>query len=190
MHRKQTKLFILTALVFASCFYIRSTVLAEPLALERLTKEDRILILSAHPDDEAIGCAGIIQEALDKEAKVKVAYLTNGDHNQLAFIVYEKRLVFRKGEFIHMGEVRRKEAVRAMSSLGLSLEDIIFLGYPDFGTFVMFTRYWKSSKPFKSLLTRINKVPYPENFSFGASYVAENILSDIKFIFVYLRKML
>lgn len=180
MHRKQIKLFILTTLVLTSYFYICSSVLAEPLALERINKEDRILILAPHPDDEAIGCAGIIQEALNKKAKVKIIYLTNGDHNQLAFIIYEKRLVFRKGEFIHMGEVRRREAIGAISSLGLSLEDITFLGYPDFGTFTMFTRYWKSPKPFKSLLTRVNKVPYPENFSFGSSYLPENILSDLK----------
>lgn len=180
MYRKQTKLFILTALVFTSCFCIGSSVSAEPVALEHINKEDRILILAPHPDDEVIGCAGIIQEALNKKARVKIIYLTNGDHNQLAFIVYEKRLVFRKGEFIHMGEVRRKEAISATSSLGLSLEDIIFLGYPDFGTFTMFTRYWKSPKPFKSMLTRVSKVPYPENFSFGSSYLPENILSDLK----------
>lgn len=148
--------------------------------LDPIRREDKILILAPHPDDEALGCAGVIQEALRRKAQVKVMYLTNGDHNQLAFIVYEKRLVFRKGEFIHMGEIRRKEAVKAMSLLGLKEESLIFLGYPDFGTFAMFTRYWQAKKPFKSLLTRLNKVPYPDNFSYGKYFVPENILSDLK----------
>lgn len=149
-------------------------------ALEPVVKNDRILILAPHPDDEAIACAGVIQEALKKGAKLKIVYLTNGDHNQLAFIVYEKRLVFRKGEFIHMGEVRRQEAQKAMAGLGMNQEDLIFLGYPDFGTFAMFTRYWASPKPFKSLLTRMTKVPYPENYSYGRDYIPQNILSDLK----------
>ena len=76
-------------------------------ALEPIKKTDRILILAPHPDDETIGCAGIIQEAVSKGAEMKVVYLTNGDHNQISFIVYEKRLTLRTGEFIHMGQVRR-----------------------------------------------------------------------------------
>jgi len=145
-----------------------------------IRKGDRVLILAPHPDDETIGCAGIIQEAVRVGADIHVAYLTNGDHNQAAFIVYEKRLTLKKGEFIHMGEVRRKEAIKAMKLLGLNEKNLIFLGYPDFGTFAMFNRYWQSSKPFKTLLTRISSVPYKENLSFGAPYKGESILNDLK----------
>jgi len=148
--------------------------------IEPIKKDDRILILAPHPDDEAIGCAGIIQQALSVGAQVKVVYLTNGDHNQVAFIVYEKRLTLKKGEFIHMGKVRRKEAIKAMKLLGLNEDNLIFLGYPDFGTFTIFSRYWQTKKPFRSLLTRISSVPYKENLSYGAPYVGESILNDLK----------
>ena len=94
-------------------------------------KTDRVLVLSAHPDDETIGAAGAIQKALKAGAAVKVVYYTNGDNNEPAFSIYEKRLTFRKGEFLYMGEVRRQEAVSAMSYLGLSSKDLIFLGYPE-----------------------------------------------------------
>ncbi|MCM8797385.1 MAG: PIG-L family deacetylase [Candidatus Omnitrophica bacterium] len=150
--------------------------------LDSIEKDDRILILAPHPDDETIACAGVIQNAIAKGAQLKVVYLTNGDHNQLAFIVYEKRITLRKGEFIHMGRVRRKEAIAAMRLLGVNEKNLVFLGYPDFGTFSIFARYWKSEKPFKSMLTRISKVPYKENFSFGSAYKAENILKDIEAI--------
>jgi len=148
--------------------------------IEPITKGDRILILAPHPDDETIGCAGIIQQALSAGAQVQVVYLTNGDHNQIAFIVYEKRLTLRKGEFIHMGEVRRQEAIKAMALLGLDENNLVFLGYPDFGTFVIFSQYWQETKPFKSLLTRISSVPYKDNLSFAAPYKGESILSDLE----------
>lgn len=148
--------------------------------IEPITKGDRILILAPHPDDETIGCAGIIQQALSAGAQVQVVYLTNGDHNQIAFIVYEKRLTLRKGEFIHMGQVRRQEAIKAMALLGLDENNLVFLGYPDFGTFTIFSQYWQETKPFKSLLTRISSVPYKENLSFAAPYKGESILKDLE----------
>lgn len=149
-------------------------------AIEEITKADRILILAPHPDDEALGCAGIIQKALKAGADLHVVFLTNGDHNQLAFIVYEKRLVFRKGEFLHMGQVRRKESIEAMRILGLPQERLIFLGYPDFGTMAIFKNYWNAPRPFKSLLTRVSAVPYKEDFSFGKPYIGESILYDLE----------
>ena len=152
---------------------------AEP-ALEPIGRDDRILILAPHPDDETIGCAGVIQRAVAAKADIRIAYLTNGDHNQVAFIVFEKRLTFRKGEFIHMGEVRRSEAIKAMRLLGVSEKNLIFLCYPDFGTFTIFNQYWGEGRPFRSLLTRIDSVPYKENLSFGAPYKGESILNDIK----------
>ena len=148
--------------------------------IEAIKKSDRILILAPHPDDETIGCAGVIQQALKAGSEARIVYLTNGDHNQFAFIVYEKRLTFRRSEFIHMGLVRRQEAIDAMRLLGLGQDKLTFLGYPDNGTFTIFSRYWQAKKPFRSLLTRISRVPYKTDFSFAAPYVGESILNDLK----------
>ncbi len=166
---------ILCILISAAC--AASATEAE---IPPFTKDDRVLILSAHPDDETIGSGGVIQKAIKAGAAVKVAYYTNGDNNEPAFIIYEKRLTFRKGEFLHMGEVRRQEAVSAMSYLGLGNKDLIFLGYPDFGTMAILTQYWGNTKPFKGFFTRVSKVPYPECLSQGAPYVGESILKDMK----------
>jgi len=150
--------------------------------LEPFKKTDCVLILAPHPDDETIACAGVIQQALAAGADVRVAYLTNGEHNELAFIVYEKRITLRQGEFIHMGEVRRQESIAAMKSLGLSEDRLIFLGYPDFGTFTIFREFWRTGRPFKDILTRISTVPYKEDFSYGAPYTGDSILADLKAI--------
>lgn len=148
--------------------------------LEPFKKNERILILAPHPDDESIACAGIIQKALSAGAQVKIVYLTNGDHNEYAFIVYEKRIIMRQGEFIHLGKVRQQESTRAMKFLGLSEKDLVFLGYPDYGTFEIFCKYWAATaKPFRDRLTRISSVPYKDSPSYGAKYYGENILSDL-----------
>ena len=152
--------------------------------LEPFKKGERILILAPHPDDEAIACAGVIQKALVAGAQVRVVYLTNGDHNELAFIVYEKRITMRQGEFIYLGKVRQQESIKAMKFLGLSEKDLVFLGYPDYGTFEIFCKYWQTApapaaKPFRDRLTRISSVPYEENPSYGSKYYGENILSDL-----------
>ena len=74
--------------------------------------EDRVLILSPHPDDEAIGTAGVIQRALKQNAKIRVVCYTNGDSNQLAFIVYEKRLTFKKAEFLPVFQDPQRRVMR------------------------------------------------------------------------------
>jgi LmbE family N-acetylglucosaminyl deacetylase len=144
--------------------------------------EDRVLILAPHPDDESIGTGGVIQRALAAGARVKVVCFTNGDNNELSFIVYEKRLTIRKSEFLHMGEVRAKESVDALKLLGLDRSDIIFLGYPDFGTMRILVEYWGNTRPYRSWLTRVNKVSYADAMSVNAPYVGESILKDIKSI--------
>jgi len=149
-------------------------------AFPELTSQDRVLVLAPHPDDEAIAVSGVIQRCLQNDIPIKIVYFTNGDNNELSFIVYEKRLVFRKNAFVYMGEVRRKEAIRSMAYLGLKKEDLVFLGYPDFGTMEIFMRYWDPKRPFRSMLTRVTSVPYHDSFSFGAPYAGQSIVNDLK----------
>jgi LmbE family N-acetylglucosaminyl deacetylase len=180
---KRKFLIIFLLVLLAGCARTRhpgSAVWPEIPALEPFNEGERVLILAPHPDDETIACAGVIQQALGAGAKVRVVYLTNGDHNELAFIVYEKRLTVRSNEFVHMGNVRRQEAIKAMQFLGLSEGDLVFLGYPDFGTFNIFSQYWQVKKPFRDRLTRISSVPYKDSPSYGAVYCGESILKDLK----------
>lgn len=148
--------------------------------MQEFHNNDRILVLAPHPDDEVMAAGGIIQKALKAKARVKILFLTNGDHNEPAFIIYEKRLTMRQGEFIHMGQLRRKESIEALNKLGLAEKDCVFLGYPDYGTMEILLKYWGDTKPFKYILTRISKVPYPNCLSPGAPYVGESILNDME----------
>lgn len=145
-----------------------------------LSDRDRILILAPHPDDEAIGTGGIIQRAVGAGIPVKVVYLTNGENNELAFLVYKKRPILGSAGLLKMGELRRQESLGAMLSLGLKESQLVFLGYPDFGTSEIFTKYWGETRSFKSILAHVTAVPYPEAFSYRSSFKGESILNDIK----------
>jgi len=147
--------------------------------MPEIQASDRILILAPHPDDEAIAACGVIQKSLEAGSKIKVVYLTNGDANQLSFMVYEKKLVVFPKQFVYSGELRREESIAAMKALGLTEDDLVYLGYPDFGTLEILYKYWGKSDAYKSPITHYSKVPYQECLSPGAPYKGESIINDL-----------
>lgn len=144
------------------------------------TEQDRVLVIAPHPDDESIGMAGVIQQALKAGARVKVCLMTYGENNEFSFIVYERRIVLKPKEFLRLGEVRHHESLDAMALLGVAPENLIALGYPDYGTLEMFLRYWGDVKPFRSMLSRVRAVPFEDALSPKSPYVAESVLMDLK----------
>jgi len=147
--------------------------------IEKITLADRILILAPHPDDEVIATAGIIQESLKLKAKVKVVFLTNGDSERNPNI-YLKNLPYSNNTFLLLGELRRKEAIDALNKLGLSENNIVFLGYPDAGTLNILLSHWDVSNPYKNNLTKSTFVPYKECYSPGSIYIGGSILNDLE----------
>jgi LmbE family N-acetylglucosaminyl deacetylase len=145
-----------------------------------LNSEDRIMVLAPHPDDESIGCGGVIQQAVAMKLPVRIVWLTNGDNNEWSFIFYRKRLVLMPSACRQMGEVRHHEAVAAAKVLGVDTNQLAFLGYPDFGTLTIWYRHWANRPPFESLLTKVSKVPYADAYRPGTPYKGEEILRDLE----------
>lgn len=145
-----------------------------------LEPHDRVLVAAPHPDDEILGCTGIIQQAVRMGLPLRFVFLTYGDANQWSFIVYRKWPVLDPEDVISMGNVRHDEAVTAASVLNVPPEHLTFLGYPDFGTEDILYAHWGDNPPYKGLLTRVREVPYKNALSPGASYKGEEILKDIK----------
>ena len=142
--------------------------------------EERLLVLAPHPDDEAIGAGGLIQEAVELGIPVKVCFLTMGDNNELAFMFVRKHPVVMPGAVRRMGETRLGEAREAARKLGLDpAKDLVFLGYPDFGTLRIWNDHWRDVTPLRSMLTRATAVPYPEARTPGAAYAGEDVLEDL-----------
>jgi LmbE family N-acetylglucosaminyl deacetylase len=84
-----------------------------------LSDHHRILILSPHPDDDVIGCGGVIRKAVLSGSKVKVVYLTDGRFGNSSYS--EEELV----------KVRKKEAMSSLAVLGC--DDAVFLDNHDMG---------------------------------------------------------
>lgn len=144
--------------------------------------QDRILILAPHPDDEVLGCGGIVQEARKHNIPLKIVFLTYGDNNEWSFLVYRKHPVVMPKAVRSMGLVRHNEALEAAKILGVPLEDLIFLGYPDFRTLDIWYSHWGDRPAAESMLTHVRAVPYDNAFRPGAPYKADEILSDLKTI--------
>ncbi len=142
--------------------------------------DDRILILSPHPDDEILGTGGVIQRALAAKAQVKIVFLTYGDFNIWSFTVFKKRPIFFPGSMRAMGEVRRQEAINASHVLGLDKSNLLFLGYPDHGTLNIWCYNWNNAKPFRSGLTKARGVPYKDAYHVDAPYAGNSIVADLK----------
>jgi LmbE family N-acetylglucosaminyl deacetylase len=150
-----------------------------PTASVVLNEHDRVLVLAPHPDDEVLACGGVIQQAVALGLPVRVAFFTYGDFYEHSFIVYKKRPVLTPKGVEGMGEIRHGEAVAADSTLGVSKDNLRFLGYPDFGTLEMWYAAWGDSPPVKGLLSRATVVPYQDAVRPGAPYKGEEVLKDL-----------
>ena len=73
-----------------------------------------IMVFGPHPDDETMIAAGRMRAALNSGASVKIVVVTNGDAGGVS-----------------VGLMREGESVAAAQVLGLTEQDVIFLGYPD-----------------------------------------------------------
>ncbi len=144
-----------------------------------LTNTDRIMILAPHPDDEVIACGGVIQKAAGLGIPVQVVFLTYGDNNEWAFMLYRKHAVIAPSAVRQMGLIRHDEAVCADGILGLSTNSLVFLGYPDFRTLALWTRHWGDRRACESMLTRATAVPYANAYRPGAPYKGEEVLHDL-----------
>jgi len=141
-------------------------------------KEDHILILAPHIDDEVIATGGVIQQAVGVGAQVEVVYMTNGDDNFGSVITEDKTLSTTPDDFVALGERRIQEGKNATKVLGLSENNLIFLGYPDKGlTPMLSTNY---SAPYTSISTRFNYNPYQGTYHPKQTYTGANVVGDLQ----------
>ena len=81
-----------------------------------------LLILAPHPDDESLGCGGLIAEACARGQPPTVAVLTDGTMSHPNSRAYPSD---------RLRMVREAEAVAATALLGLPRDRLSFLGYRD-----------------------------------------------------------
>jgi LmbE family N-acetylglucosaminyl deacetylase len=85
-----------------------------------LLAERGLLVIAPHPDDETLGCGGLLAWAAERGCLVHVVFLTDGERSHP-----DARVDLRR--------IRRGEALLAATRLGLLPQNISFLGLPDAG---------------------------------------------------------
>ncbi|TQI71416.1 LmbE family N-acetylglucosaminyl deacetylase [Gramella sp. Hel_I_59] len=82
----------------------------------------KVIIVAPHPDDESLGCGGLIAHLATQNAEVSVLFLTNGDAS------HPNSSKFPQNK---LGKLRKSEAINACKILGVKEKNLIFLNASD-----------------------------------------------------------
>jgi LmbE family N-acetylglucosaminyl deacetylase/protein-L-isoaspartate O-methyltransferase len=82
----------------------------------------KVMIVAPHPDDESLGCGGLIAQLRAQNAEVSILFMTNGEASHPNSIVYPPN---------KLAELRKREANRAAEILGVKEDRLIFLNAGD-----------------------------------------------------------
>lgn len=107
--------------------------LSSAFAQDTPNRSESIVVFAPHPDDEVIGCAGIIMQALARGARVTVVDITSGDGFDAAAAGLTHKKVDQVGpdDFFALSRLRQTQSRNALEILGGKSGDLIVLGYPD-----------------------------------------------------------
>lgn len=87
-----------------------------------LSLTDNTVIIAPHPDDEVIGCAGLIQVLVERGTPPHVVIMTGGEGSHRGCCeVSEERIIAE----------RRQLALKVAGLLGIPIPHVHFLDYPD-----------------------------------------------------------
>ncbi len=140
---------------------------------------DRVLIVAPHPDDESVGCGGLIASAMAVGAAVQVVYVTNGDaFRTAAQKLFSERSVPGK-DYEKLAQMRQREAVAALARLGVDGSHAVFLGYPDRGIDRLWLQNWSPADPYTSRYTKTDHDPYGGSLRAHAPYAGRALLDDL-----------
>lgn len=87
-----------------------------------LVTPNKVLIVAPHPDDEVLGCSGLIQRLLNEGKQIDVVILSGGGKSHAGCCNMDESILI---------ESRRNLSRKAAEILGLPIENLHFLDYPD-----------------------------------------------------------
>jgi LmbE family N-acetylglucosaminyl deacetylase len=154
---------------------------ADPFANTTLQPGGKTLIFAPHEDDETLGCAGYLQQAVAMRAPVRVVLMTNGEYPELDVIVFEHTLVPTPQKFIALGYRRQQETRAAMHFLGVPDNALTFFGYPNqYLSAMWLPEHWLPSAPVRSVRTHATRSPYTNAFTPNTVYCGQAMLEDVE----------
>ena len=117
----------------AALLFVMATGASTAFAQPGSARPGSIVIFAPHPDDEVIGCAGVIMQALVRGARVKVVAITSGDGFPAAAAGVAHKPLDQVGpdDFFELSRFRQIQSRTALGILGGKAGDLVVLGYPD-----------------------------------------------------------
>ncbi len=85
--------------------------------------QKRAIVFAPHPDDETLGCGGMIALKRQQGVEVWVVFLTDGQDSQFNHV--------RIKTIAELVQIRQHEALAALDTLGVQASEIRFLDLPD-----------------------------------------------------------
>lgn len=148
-------------------------------AMDEPQPGQRVMIIAPHCDDETLGVGALIGRLVSHGIQPKIVVMTNGDGFPRAAKENYLPKPFTRSDFINLGYQRQQETQQALALLGVSSEDIFFLGYPDAGLYSLWTpRHW--TDPYTSQYTKADKSPYLNAYTEAVSYTGTNVVNDLR----------
>lgn len=92
--------------------------------LDALSPGGALLVVAPHPDDETLGCGGLIAEAVSRGRHVEIVFVSDGGASHPASRAWPRP---------RLRDLRAAEAKVAAAILGLGPERLTFLGLADGG---------------------------------------------------------
>jgi LmbE family N-acetylglucosaminyl deacetylase len=135
-----------------------------------------LLVVSPHPDDETLCCAGVIQRVVAAGGRANIVWLTSGDASELDMFLIERALLLRPDRMRDLAARRMHEARAAAAVLGVPPAQQFFLGYPDQGLMTLVTDHFTT--PYYSRYNGAVSVPYVDTFTAGHPYSGASLEQD------------
>ena len=145
-----------------------------------LSKNDKILIIAPHPDDELLSSAGLIQKGKDLNIPIKIVFITNGEGFIITFKFENPFKKISPENLIQFGEKRQQEAINTLSFLGIEKNNIYFLSFPDSHIKDLYYQNFKKEKESKH--TKLKETNYTLSYEKNVPYKGEELEKELSSI--------
>jgi len=137
-----------------------------------------LLVISPHPDDETLCCAGVMQRVRAAGGRVSIVWITSGDGSVLSMLIAERSLLASRDAVRDLAHRRMEEARAATSLLGIPRNQQFFLGYPD-GRILALLQGNPSTLQ-AARFTGETHVPYADAVFPGHPYTGKSLEQDLE----------